>query len=101
MLTLTDQEKETIILTTEADHTVTICTYNTVLKLTLAEFAAAVPDVCSLMYQTSEGRVTYSMEKAWISACFLPLMMQDYAFRSLPADVLQKMKQILTPTVYS
>lgn len=98
---LTDQEKETIIMTTEADHTVTICTYNAALKQTMTEFSAAFPTVCSLMYQTPEGRVTYSMEKAWVSACFLPLMMQDYAFRSLPSDVLQQINQLFRQPICS
>lgn len=87
MLTLTNQEKETILLTTEADHTITICTYNPVLCQTLLEFSAQFPEVCSQQYRTPEGRVTYVLDKAWISTCFLPLLMQDYANRSLSANV--------------
>lgn len=81
MLTLTAQEKETILLTTEADHTVTICTYNELLKQTLVAFAARFPSVCSLMYQTEEGRVTWSVDKAWLAVCFLPCMLEDAAAR--------------------
>ena len=81
MLTLTAQEKETILLTTEADHTVTICTYNEPLKQTLAAFAARFPAVCSLMYKTEEGRVTWSVDKAWLPLCFLPRMLEDAAAR--------------------
>lgn len=79
MLQLSDNEKETIILTTEADHNLTISTYNGPLKQQLRQLKARNPAVCSLLYHTAEGRETYQLVKAWAAECFLPLLQENKA----------------------
>lgn len=74
---LTDQEKETIILFTEGDHNVQVATYNAAMKRTLEQFQHCFPQACSLLYQTAEGRQTYSLVKEYLALCFFPLLLQD------------------------
>lgn len=74
---LTDQEKETILLFTEGDHSVQLATYNEDIKTTLGLFHGCFPQACSLLYQTAEGRQTYSIAKEYLALCFFPLLLKD------------------------
>ena len=64
---LTRYEKETIILTNEADGFYEVYTFNSALKKKLAAYAKRHPDLCSLKETTKEGSVTYVVDKARMS----------------------------------
>ena len=64
---LTKYEKETIILTNEADDFYEVYTFNSALKKKLAAYAKRHPDLCSLMETTKEGSATYVVDKARLS----------------------------------
>lgn len=64
---LTKYEKETIILTNEADDYYEVYTFNSVLKKKLAAYARKHPDLCSLKETTKEGSATYVVDKARLS----------------------------------
>ena len=64
---LTKYEKETIILTNEADDFYEVYTFNSALKKKLAAYAKRHPDLCSLRETTREGCVTYKVDKARLS----------------------------------
>ena len=64
---LTRYEKETIILTSEADDFYEVYTFNSALKKKLASYAKRHPDLCSLKETTKEGSVTYVVDKARLS----------------------------------
>ena len=61
---LTKYEKETIILTNEADDFYEVYTFNSTLKKKLAAYAKRHPDLCSLKETTKEGSATYVVDKA-------------------------------------
>lgn len=61
---LTKYEKETIILTNEADDFYEVYTFNSALKKKLAAYAKRHPDLCSLKETTKEGSATYVVNKA-------------------------------------
>ena len=67
MYGLTKYEKETIILTNEADDFYEVYTFNSALKKKLASYAKRHPDLCSLKETTKEGSVTYVVDKARLS----------------------------------
>ena len=60
-------EKETIILTNEADDFYEVYTFNSALKKKLAAYAKRHPDLCSLKETTKEGSATYVIDKARLS----------------------------------
>ncbi len=64
---LTRYEKETIILTNEADDYYEVYTFNSALKKKLAAYAKRHPDLCSLKGSTKEGSATYLVDKARLS----------------------------------
>jgi len=64
---LTRYEKETIILTNEADDFYEVYTLNSALKKKLAAYAKKHPDLCSLKETTKEGSATYVVDKARLS----------------------------------
>ena len=64
---LTKYEKETIILTNEADEFYDVYTFNSALKKKLAAYAKRHPDLCSLTETTREGSVTYKVDKTRLS----------------------------------
>ena len=64
---LTKYEKETIILTNEADDFYEVYTFNSVLKKKLAAYAKKHPVFCSLKESTKEGSATYVIDKARLS----------------------------------
>ena len=67
MSVLTRYEKETIILTNEADDFYEVYTFNSALKKKLAVYARKHPDLCSLKETTKEGSATYVVDKARLS----------------------------------
>ena len=64
---LTKYEKETILLTNEADDFYEVYTFNSALKKKLAAYAKRHPDLCSLRETTREGSATYKVDKARLS----------------------------------
>ena len=64
---LTRYEKETILLTNEADDFYKVYTFNSALKKKLAAYAKRHPDLCSLKETTKEGSATYVVDKARLS----------------------------------
>ena len=61
---LTKYEKETILLTNEADDFYEVYTFNSALKKKLAAYSKRHPDLCSLKETTKEGSATYVVDKA-------------------------------------
>ncbi len=61
---LTKYEKETIILTNEANDFYEVYTFNSALKKKFAAYARKHPDLCSLKETTREGSATYVVDKA-------------------------------------
>lgn len=61
---LTRYEKETILLTNEADDFYEVYTFNSALKKKLAAYTKRHPDLCSLKETTQEGSATYVVDKA-------------------------------------
>ena len=64
---LTKYEKETIILTNEADDFYEVYTFNSALKKKLGAYARKHPYLCSLKETTKEGSATYVVDKARLS----------------------------------
>ena len=64
---LTKYEKETIILTSEGDHTYEIYTFNKALQRKLIQFARKYPDQCYLKEERLEGSKTFVVEKKRVS----------------------------------
>ena len=64
---LTKYEKETIILTNEADYFYEVYTFNSALKNKLSAYAKRHPDLFSLKETTKEGSATYVVDKARLS----------------------------------
>ena len=60
---LTKAEQETILLTSEADDTFNIYTFNRSLKRRLLEFSQKHPDLCRLMREQANGSVTCEIDK--------------------------------------
>lgn len=69
---LSKYEKETIILTSEGDDTIKIYTFNVSLKRRLAEYAEKNPHLARLDRWTTEGSVTYVLDKSRVSIRLLP-----------------------------
>lgn len=68
----TKYEKETIILTSEADSTYQVYTFNTSLKKRLAQFAKKYPEHCKLISDTVDGGKTYEVDKGRLSIRLVP-----------------------------
>lgn len=61
-------ERETILLTSEADDTWDIYTFNTNLKKRLKKYAERYPDICVLKSEDKElGNVRYIIQKSRLS----------------------------------
>ena len=67
MTKLSKYEKKTIINWNEAEDTASIYTFNADLKRRLAEFSRKYPQLCRLERSTTEGSVTYVMDKSRLS----------------------------------
>ena len=72
MTKLSKYEKETIIICFEAEDTAGIYTFNADLKRGLAEFSRKYPRLCRLERSTTEGSVTYVMDKSRLSIRLVP-----------------------------
>jgi hypothetical protein len=60
---LTKAEQETILLTSEADNTVSVYTFNRKLKRRLSEYSRKYPELCRLVKEQQNGGVTYEIDK--------------------------------------
>ena len=69
---LTKAEQETILLTSEADSTVNVYTFNQRLKERLREYSLDYPGLCRLLREQENGSVTYEVEKSRLSIRLLP-----------------------------
>ena len=67
----TRSEQETILLTSEADTTVSIYTFNRRLIRRLEAFSQKYPHLCQLRTNNPSGAVTYEVEKTRLSLRFL------------------------------
>ena len=72
MKRLTKYEKETILLTSEGDSTMSIYTFNAGLKRRLADFAQRYPALAKLDEAPGDGSVTYTVDKSRVSIRLLP-----------------------------
>ena len=72
MTKLSKYEKETIINWNEAENTASIYTLNADLKRRLAEFSRKYPLLCRLERSTTEGSMTYVMDKSRLSIRLVP-----------------------------
>lgn len=72
MMKLSKYEKETIINWNEAENTASIYTFNADLKRRLAEFSQKYPRLCRLERSTTEGIVTYMIDKSRLSIRLVP-----------------------------
>lgn len=68
----TKREKETIILTSEADSTYSVYTFNKGLKKKLAKFTRNYPEHCKLVDDTGDGGLTYEIDKGRLSLRLVP-----------------------------
>lgn len=68
----TEYEKENIINWNEAEGTACIYTFNADLKRKLTEFSRKYPQLCRLERSTTEGSVTYVMDKSRLSIRLVP-----------------------------
>ena len=66
-MTLTKDEKETIILFNEGEDTAHIQTYNAGLRKRLAAFSKKHPDLCRLEKSFAQGGVIYVLDKSRLS----------------------------------
>ena len=64
---LTRYEKETIILTNEADDYYEVYTFNSALKKKLLAYSWKHPNLCRLKETIKEGSATYVVDKARLS----------------------------------
>lgn len=74
---LSKYEKETIILTSEGEDTIQIYTFNASLKRRLAEYAKKYPEVARLDRWTTEGSMTYVLDKSRVSIRLLPPLSEE------------------------
>ena len=67
-MNLTKEEKETILLTSEADDIWSVYTFNAALQKKLAAFAEQYPEHCQLKIKDAEtGSATYEVAKAGVT----------------------------------
>ena len=72
MTKLSKYEKETIINWNEAEDAASIYTVTADLKRRLAEFSRKYPRLCRLERSTTEGSVTYVIDKSRLSIRLVP-----------------------------
>ena len=72
MTKMAKYDKETIIHCNVAENTSSIYTFNADLKRILAEFSRKYPLLCRLERSTTEGSVTYVIEKSRLSVRLVP-----------------------------
>ena len=72
MMKLSKYEKETIINWNEVENTASIYTFNADLKRRLVEFSRKYPWLCRLERSTTEGSVTYMIDKSRLSIRLVP-----------------------------
>ena len=72
MMKRSKYRKETVIQWSEEEDTASIYTFNADLKRRLAEFSRKYPKLCRLERSTTEGSVTYVMDKSRLSIRLVP-----------------------------
>lgn len=72
MMKRSKYRKETVIQWSEEEDTASIYTFNADLKRRLAEFSRKYPQLCRLECSTTEGSVTYVMDKSRLSIRLVP-----------------------------
>ena len=77
MKRLSKYEKETILVTSEGDSTMSIYTFNAGLKRRLADFARRYPHLARKNAESPEGSVTYTVDKARVSIRLIPPYSED------------------------
>ena len=65
-------EKETIILTNEADDYYSVYTFNCGLKKKLGVFSKKYPELCCLEDDTGDGGFTFKIQKRRVSIRLIP-----------------------------
>lgn len=66
-MSVSNIERETVILFNEAEDTVSVYTFNPTLKRKLGDFSEKYPALCKKTAEDSLGSVTYSVAKDRIS----------------------------------
>ena len=66
-MSVSNIERETVILFNEAEDTVSVYTFNPTLKRKLGDFSEKYPALCKKTAEDSLGRVTYSVAKDRLS----------------------------------
>ena len=95
MMKLTKYEKETIVNFNEGENEASIYTFNADLKRRLAEFSKKYPAMCRMESSTTEGSVTYIMDKSRLSIRLVPpyseerraaasALAKEHGFQALP-----------------
>ena len=72
MKRLSKYEKETLLVTSEGDSTMSIYTFNARLKRRLADFARRYPHLAQMDAESPEGSVTYTVDKTRVSVRLIP-----------------------------
>lgn len=66
-MSVSNIERETVILFNEAEDTVSVYTFNPTLKRKLGDFSEKYPAICKKTAEDSLGSVTYSVAKDRLS----------------------------------
>ena len=66
-MSVSNIERETVILFNEAEDTVSVYTFNPTLKRKLGDFSEKYPEICKKTAEDSLGSVTYSVAKDRLS----------------------------------
>lgn len=78
-MTLTASERETLVITSEADDFWEIFTYNSKMQRELAKFAREFPLYCERIKEDAEtGSVTYRVGKKQVSILFRKPRTEEY-----------------------
>lgn len=94
---LTRAEKETILLTSEADDVWRIYTFNPNLKRRLKKFSHRFPDECRLISEDMEIRcVTYEIKKARLVIKLMP--QQNDSIRRAAGERIKKYRSQIKRT---
>ena len=73
----TRAEMETIIRGDELDKNFSVYTYNSSLKRRLKEFSESYPELCQLKAETSDGSVTYVVDKSRLKVRLVPPVSEE------------------------
>ena len=97
----TRAEQETILLTSEADTTVSIYTFNRRLIRRLEAFSRKHPHLCQLRTTYPTGAVTYEVEKTRLSLRFLSPVREERKAQLREQLELQETRRMLEAQEYN